>query len=309
MALWRERLTVFEQAVSERLGRVSRLPGRLQTFQRIHDLGAAADGLLAFLALFVDHFFRRVGDELLVAELGIDARNVGGATPLYIAAQSDRAAAVHLLLAKGANPNLAGHGGLTPLVAAAYNGNDAIVADLLAHRADPNLADKTEKTAILYAAAKGFAPVVRRLLEAGVDSKATYGNRLTALMWAAGYADDAGIDDAQNVARLLLDHSWNGQGHVAVLGPEDLSPNEMAQIMSEVLGRPIRYQQIPGEALKATMVEHGMSEAMAQAMLDMMTAKNEGIDKAEPRTPESTTPTSFRQWCEEVLKPAVLAEA
>ena len=28
---------------------------------------------------------------------------------------------------------------------------------------------------------------------------------------------------------------------------------------------------------------------------------------AEPRTPESTTPTTFRQWCEEVLKPAVAA--
>lgn len=41
-------------------------------------------------------------------------------------------------------------------------------------------------------------------------------------------------------------------------------------------------------------------------MVDMMTAKNEGLDNHEPRTPEATTPTSFRQWCEEVLKPAVL---
>ncbi len=30
------------------------------------------------------------------------------------------------------------------------------------------------------------------------------------------------------------------------------------------------------------------------------------LDNAEPRTAENTTPTSFRQWCEEVLKPAVL---
>jgi len=51
----------------------------------------------------------------------------------------------------------------------------------------------------------------------------------------------------------------------------------------------------------------GMSEAMAQGTLDMMVAKNEGLDNAEPRTPASTTPTSFRQWCEAVLKPAVLA--
>ena len=49
------------------------------------------------------------------------------------------------------------------------------------------------------------------------------------------------------------------------------------------------------------------SEAMAQGIADMMVAKNEGLDNAEPRTPQSATPTSFRQWCEQVLKPAVLA--
>ena len=31
------------------------------------------------------------------------------------------------------------------------------------------------------------------------------------------------------------------------------------------------------------------------------------LDNAEPRTPLSTNPTSFRQWCEDVLKPVVLA--
>ena len=40
-------------------------------------------------------------------------------------------------------------------------------------------------------------------------------------------------------------------------------------------------------------------------MVDMMVAKNEGLDNAEPRTPESTTPTSFRQWCEDTLKGVV----
>jgi uncharacterized protein YbjT (DUF2867 family) len=114
-------------------------------------------------------------------------------------------------------------------------------------------------------------------------------------------------DVAATAARLLLDDSWSGPGHVAVLGPEDLSFNDMAQIMSEVLGKPVRYQQIPAEALKNRLTGAGMSDAMAQATADMMVAKNQGLDNAEPRTPESTTPTTFRQWCEEVLKPAVLA--
>jgi uncharacterized protein YbjT (DUF2867 family) len=114
-------------------------------------------------------------------------------------------------------------------------------------------------------------------------------------------------DIAAVAAKLLLDPSWSGQGSVAVLGPEDLSFNDMAQIMSEALGKPVRFQQIPGEAFKATLTGFGMSEAMAQGMLDMMVAKNEGLDNAEPRTPQSASPTGFRQWCEEVLKPSVLS--
>ncbi|MEZ2126815.1 MULTISPECIES: NAD(P)H-binding protein [unclassified Sinorhizobium] len=113
-------------------------------------------------------------------------------------------------------------------------------------------------------------------------------------------------DIAAVAAQLMLVPSWSGSGHVAVLGPEDLSFNEMAEIMSQVLGKPVRFHRISFEAYKARFVDLGMSEAMAQGMTDMAFAKDQGLDNAEPRTPENTTPTSFRQWCEEALKPAVL---
>ena len=114
-------------------------------------------------------------------------------------------------------------------------------------------------------------------------------------------------DIAAVAAGLLLDHSWSRQDSVPVLGPEDLSNNDMAQIMSEVLGKPVGFQQIPGEAFVARLTGFGMSDAMAQGMLDMMLAKDNGLDNAVPRTPQSSTPTTFRHWCKEVLKPAVLA--
>ncbi|RUU42576.1 NmrA family transcriptional regulator [Mesorhizobium sp. M6A.T.Ce.TU.002.03.1.1] len=112
-------------------------------------------------------------------------------------------------------------------------------------------------------------------------------------------------DIAAAAAKLLLDPTWSGQDRVPILGPEDLSFNDMAQIMSQVLGKPVRFEQVSFEAFRAGFIERGASEAFAQAMVDMLEAKNEDLDTAEPRTPESTTPTSFRQWCEEVLKPAV----
>ncbi|HJZ07498.1 MAG TPA: NAD(P)H-binding protein [Trebonia sp.] len=112
-------------------------------------------------------------------------------------------------------------------------------------------------------------------------------------------------DIAAAASRLLLDASWHGFGEVPLLGPEDLSFNDMAQIMSEVLGKEIRFQQTTFEAYKDRFVSFGMSDAMAQGMTDMAWAKNEGIDNAVQRTPENSTPTSFRQWCEQVLKPEV----
>jgi uncharacterized protein YbjT (DUF2867 family) len=111
-------------------------------------------------------------------------------------------------------------------------------------------------------------------------------------------------DIASVAVKWLLDKTWQGNGHVAVLGPEDLSFNDMAAIMSGVLGKPVRFQQIPFAALKARLIASGMSEAMAQGMIDMLIAKNAGLDNAEARTPENTTPTTFRQWCEDTLKAA-----
>lgn len=107
-------------------------------------------------------------------------------------------------------------------------------------------------------------------------------------------------------ANVLLDPSWEGQDGLAVLGPEDLSNNDMAEIISEVLGKPIRYRQIPVEDYGAQLIRYGGSAAFAQGILDLQADIDElGIYNVE-RTAENTMPTTFRRWCEQVLKPAVL---
>lgn len=116
----------------------------------------------------------------------------------------------------------------------------------------------------------------------------------------------ATCDIAAVAAKFLLDATWTGQTDVPVLGPEDISPNEMAEVLRDVLGRPVRYEQTPMEAYKNRMVNRGMSEAFAQGLADMMTAKNEGLDNTISRVVAADTPTTFRQWCETVLKPEVM---
>ncbi|WP_030273911.1 NAD(P)H-binding protein [Streptomyces sp. NRRL B-24484] len=114
-------------------------------------------------------------------------------------------------------------------------------------------------------------------------------------------------DIAAAAARLLLDRSWTGTGSVPVLGPQDLSPNDLARIMTEQLGRPVRYERRPLDELRTTLVGYGLDEAFVQGIVDMKRAKDEGLDAGVARTPETASPTGFEQWCAQTLKPAVLA--
>lgn len=114
-------------------------------------------------------------------------------------------------------------------------------------------------------------------------------------------------DIAAVSAELLTQLDWTGFEEVACLGPQELSATDQAQIVSEVLGTDVAYVQIPDQAFKDRMTGFGMSDAMAQGMVDMFEAKNRGLDNGQPRTDAAATPTTFAQWCEDVLKPAVAA--
>lgn len=118
----------------------------------------------------------------------------------------------------------------------------------------------------------------------------------------------ATCDIAAAASRLLLEREWSGQESLAVLGPEDLSYEDMAEILTEVLGTPIRFEQMTLDSYKQLFLSIGYSEVMAQSMVDMDIAGANGINNAIPRTPENTTPTSFRQWVAAVLKPAFEAK-
>ncbi|MFJ6755198.1 NAD(P)H-binding protein [Streptomyces sp. NPDC091273] len=117
----------------------------------------------------------------------------------------------------------------------------------------------------------------------------------------------ATADIAAVAAGLLLDRSWTGTGSVPVLGPRDVSPNDLARIMTEQLGRPVRYERRPLDELHTGLVGHGLNEAFVQGLVDMKRAKDQGLDAGVARTPDTASPTGFEQWCTQTLKPAVLS--
>ncbi|PZU24709.1 MAG: NmrA family transcriptional regulator [Shinella sp.] len=111
-------------------------------------------------------------------------------------------------------------------------------------------------------------------------------------------------DIAAVAAGFLLDDRWTGREDVPVLGPEDISFNQMAEIISEVVGRRIICTNVTFDAYHDMFVERGYTPAMAAGMTDMARAKAKGLDLGVPRTAETASPTRFRTWCETILKPA-----
>ncbi|MDQ0774967.1 uncharacterized protein YbjT (DUF2867 family) [Streptomyces aurantiacus] len=114
-------------------------------------------------------------------------------------------------------------------------------------------------------------------------------------------------DIAAVAAGLLLERSWTGSDSVPVLGPRDLSPEDLARIMTEQFGRPVRYERQPLDELHTTLVGHGLHEAFVQGLVDMKRAKDEGLDAGVLRTSATASPTTFEEWCARTLRPAVLA--
>jgi uncharacterized protein YbjT (DUF2867 family) len=48
-------------------------------------------------------------------------------------------------------------------------------------------------------------------------------------------------DIASTAANLLTDLTWTGQENLPVFGPDRLTPDGMAEVISQELGRPVAY--------------------------------------------------------------------
>jgi uncharacterized protein YbjT (DUF2867 family) len=111
-------------------------------------------------------------------------------------------------------------------------------------------------------------------------------------------------DIAETATELLTDRSWSGQRNIPVFGPDRLTPRAMAQVMAEVLGRPVDYRQTSLEEFAAALSARGAGEQAIRDLTEMNAAQDEGIYDADwaAATPTST---AFRTWCEQTLRPAI----
>lgn len=114
-------------------------------------------------------------------------------------------------------------------------------------------------------------------------------------------------DIAEHAADLLTDRSWTGQENVPVFGPDRLTPDEMAAVIGEELGRPVSYRRITMDDFASMLRSRGASDQAVQDMTEMFAAQDNGIYDADWATAKIAA-TDFRTWCREVLRPSALGD-
>lgn len=118
----------------------------------------------------------------------------------------------------------------------------------------------------------------------------------------------ATADIADKAAAWLLDRSWSGHHRVGVHGPKDLSAEEATAIISAELGKPVKCIEASPEQARGAMSSMGMPDFLVEIILEMYAAYRDGrMDPAEPRTPETTTPTTLAEFARTKLIPAINA--
>lgn len=118
----------------------------------------------------------------------------------------------------------------------------------------------------------------------------------------------ATMDIAPVAVKELVEPRPQGIRVVPLHGPRDYSFDEAAGIIGQALGREVKHIRISPDQAREFMTGAGLTDHVADVMLEMYAAMESGALQAEfPRSEESTTPTTLEQFAQQVLAPAVQA--
>ena len=107
-------------------------------------------------------------------------------------------------------------------------------------------------------------------------------------------------DIAEVAAQLLLERNFSGKAERELLGPRDISMEEVTRIIGEKIGKPdLAYVHFSREEYINGLLQAGLTKDMAEQLAELDAGINDRLFAAdEPRTQENSTTTDFRQFAD-----------
>jgi uncharacterized protein YbjT (DUF2867 family) len=117
-------------------------------------------------------------------------------------------------------------------------------------------------------------------------------------------------DIADVATKLLRDRAWSGQSALGLHGATDLSFDEAAQILGQVLKQPVTHVQTTLDQFRDTLLQLGATENVAAEYVEMWVGlARPDYSPAESRTSETTMPTTFAQFVQDKMMPLLTKPA
>ena len=112
-------------------------------------------------------------------------------------------------------------------------------------------------------------------------------------------------DIGEYATEALLKMDFHGKETRELLGPRDVTMNEVASIIGKAIDKPdLTYAQLPDDQVRGGMMQMGLSASIANLIVEMAAALNSGYMRAlESRSGENSTPTSYETFVEEEFVP------
>ncbi len=118
-------------------------------------------------------------------------------------------------------------------------------------------------------------------------------------------------DIGRAAAEALRKRDFSGCQTRELLGPRDVTFNEIAKIIGPAIGKAgLAYKEVPEMVAQMGMRQMGLSEKFAKLLMEMAEAFNQSwVKPLEARSAQNTMATTFEQFTAQVFVPAFNAKS
>ena len=112
-------------------------------------------------------------------------------------------------------------------------------------------------------------------------------------------------DIADVAVGRLLNPDWSGRVRAGRARPGGLDLAAGRRRGLRRRGRRVRVKRVSDDRMREDLARAGMGPGPIDAIMGMSTGLRDGFVPEQPRTPQTSTPTTLTAWCHDELLPAL----